>query len=347
MRYNPPLWKTTLSNNRQLGPLPLFAVWAAFCFSCSLYAFEHGYGGRSLAATLVAFSFYFGVMLLFAARGVPERVSRLAGIGGNYWLGAAAFLAYLIYGIGTDSLTLARAAAVLALVVVPLALVSTAKREPPGSWQDYVVLIGIWVAVKFSSSHWVTKISPSHWLWPYPNEQLAYVLTVLLCLNIALAVFVLTRRLSGIGYSIGWGPRWSFYVLASFIVFGAIAIPLGTALHFIRFAPRWHEWASIPFVAVPIFFFTAWPEEFLFRGLLQNLLSRSSKSDLAGWWTASILFGFSHITNLGFPNWRYVILASIAGFFYGWTWRKSGSIFASAIVHALVDATWHFFFRTL
>jgi membrane protease YdiL (CAAX protease family) len=50
---------------------------------------------------------------------------------------------------------------------------------------------------------------------------------------------------------------------------------------------------------------------------------------------------------MGFPNWRYVILATIAGLFYGWTWRKTGSIFASAIVHALVDALWHFLFRTL
>jgi len=66
---------------------------------------------------------------------------------------------------------------------------------------------------------------------------------------------------------------------------------------------------------------------------------------LAGWWTASVLFGFSHITNSAFPNWRYVILASIAGLFYGWTWRRTNAIFASAFVHAGVDTTWHFFFR--
>jgi membrane protease YdiL (CAAX protease family) len=102
----------------------------------------------------------------------------------------------------------------------------------------------------------------------------------------------------------------------------------------------------LPGLLIGILFFTAWPEELLFRGLLQNILVRSAKSDLAGWWTASVLFGFSHITNMGFPNWRYVILASIAGLFYGWTWRKTGSIFASAIVHGLVDATWHFLFRT-
>jgi membrane protease YdiL (CAAX protease family) len=100
-------------------------------------------------------------------------------------------------------------------------------------------------------------------------------------------------------------------------------------------------------LSLGILFFTAWPEEFLFRGLLQNMLARASKSDLAGWWTASILFGFSHITNMGFPNWRYVLLASIAGFFYGWTWRKTGSIFAPALVHASVDVMWHFLFRTI
>jgi membrane protease YdiL (CAAX protease family) len=103
----------------------------------------------------------------------------------------------------------------------------------------------------------------------------------------------------------------------------------------------------LPLTALGILFFTAWPEELLFRGLLQNMLSRASNSDLAGWWTASILFGFSHITNLGFPNWRYVLLASIAGFFYGWTWRKTGSIFASTLVHAAVDITWHFLFHTV
>jgi uncharacterized protein len=170
---------------------------------------------------------------------------------------------------------------------------------------------------------------------------------VLFCVNVALGTFLLVRRLTGVGYSIGWGSRWGLYIGSSFGLFAGIAIPLGIAIHFVQFAPRWAEWKSLPFLALAILCFTAWPEEFLFRGLLQNMLARSTKSEMAGWWTASVLFGFSHITNMGFPNWRYVILASIAGLFYGWTWRRTGSIFASAIVHALVDAIWHFLFRTL
>lgn len=118
-------------------------------------------------------------------------------------------------------------------------------------------------------------------------------------------------------------------------------------MKFITFEPRMGHWGGLALSSLGTLFFTAWPEELLFRGLLQNFLARASKSDFAGWWTASMLFGLSHIANLGFPNWKYVILAAIAGIFYGWAWKQTGSIFASALVHAAVDVTWHFLFRTL
>jgi uncharacterized protein len=323
----------------------MLGLWAALCFGGALYASWLGYGGREFAATLTVFAYFLAVMLLLAARGVVDSFSSRWGSGGGYLLGTAAFLGYLIYALGTNTFAITRVGAVAGLVFVPLALATSAQQRPTGAWQDYATLVGVWVAVKPLPNPW--GISLSHWLWPYPGGKLAYVFTVLLSLNVALAAYLLVRRFNGVGYSIGWGRRWGFYVLASFIVFGCIAIPLGGGIHFIQFAPRWTEWKSMPFLAIAILLFTAWPEEFLFRGILQNMLSKTSKSDLAGWWTASLLFGFSHITNMGFPNWRYVILASIAGLFYGWTWRKSGSIFASAIVHALVDVTWHFLFRTV
>jgi hypothetical protein len=316
----------------------MLGLWAILTLAGALYASWLGYGGRGFAATLTAFAFFFLVMLLFAARGVADGLVARFGAASGYLHGVAVFLVYLIYAFGTNTFAFTRVAAIACLVFIPLALAASAERKPPGCWQDFLTIAGIWIAVKFS---------PSHWLWPYPGGRFAYVFTVLLCLNVALAAFVLLRRTNGIGYSIGWGRHWGFFVLASFLVCACIAIPLAQAMHFVEFAPRFGEWKSLPLLSLGILFFTAWPEEFLFRGVLQNMLARASKSDLAGWWTASILFGFSHITNNGFPNWRYVLLASIAGFFYGWTWRKTGSIFASALVHAAVNVMWHFLFRTV
>ncbi len=316
----------------------MLGLWALLTLTGALFSAWLGYGGRAFAATLTAFAFFLLLMLLFAARGMESSLASRFGAGSGFFLGAAVFLVYLIYGLGTNTFAFTRAAAIAGLVFVPLALAASEKQKPPGAWEDFLILAGVWVAVKFS---------PSHWLWPYPGGRLAYVFTVLLCVNVALAAFVLLRRVNGIGYSIGWGRHWGFFILASFLVFACIAIPLGRAMRFIEFAPQWSQWKALPFLLLGILFFTAWPEEFLFRGLLQNMLSRASNSDLAGWCTASILFGFSHITNMGFPNWRYVVLATIAGFFYGWTWRKTGSIFASALVHAAVAATWHFLFQTV
>ena len=340
LRYN-----LRLPITRQLGLFSMLGLWALLTLIGVFFALWKGYGGHAFAATLTAFAFLFLVMLLFAARGMETILAARLGAGAGYLLGAGLFLVYLIYALGTNTFTLGRAATAAALVFIPLGVAASAERKPAGTWQDFAIIGGIWVAVKPFPNHW--GFSMSHWLWPFPNAQLAYPMTVLLCLNVSLAAFVLLRHTDGIGYSIGWGRNWGFFILASFLAFACIAMPLGTGMHFIQWEPRWGEWESLPLTALAILFFTAWPEEFLFRGLLQNVLSRASKSEIAGWWTASLLFGFSHITNLGFPNWRYVALASIAGIFYGWTWRRTGSIFASAIVHAAVDTTWHFLFRTL
>jgi uncharacterized protein len=344
VRYN-----LRLPASRQLGLLPMFGLWAGLTLFGALYAAWHPagseFGSRAFAATLTAFAFYFLVMLLFATRGVDSALTARFGANSAYLLGALMFLVYLIYALGTNTFTFGRAATVAALVLIPLGLATSARGKPAGAWQDFAAIIGMWVAVKPFPNRW--GFSMAHWIWPFPGGRLGYVLTVLLCVNIAVAVFVLLRRVNGIGYSIGWGHHWGFFVLASFIAFACVAIPLGTGMHFIQFEPQWSQWSSLPTISLGILFFTAWPEELLFRGLLQNMLARAGNSDVGGWLAASILFGLSHLPNGGFPNWRYAILASIAGFFYGWTWRKTGSIFASSLVHAAVDITWHFFFRTV
>jgi membrane protease YdiL (CAAX protease family) len=324
---------------KQIGIWFTLGIWALLSLSGILFALWQGYTGRAFAAAATTLSLLLLPMLLFAARGFADRFSASLGSGSNLLLAVSVFVLYVIYLFGTGTFALARIGIVAALIFVPLALAMSAAQSAPGSWQDFLTLAAVWVFVKFG---------PSHYLWPYPGGRLAYISTVLVAVNVAIATFLLARRTKGIGYSIGWRNNWALYVLGSFLIFGCIAIPLGISMHFISFAPQWNQWGSFLGLSIAILIFTAWPEEFLFRGLLQNLLARSSKSEIAGWWTSSVLFGLSHITNNGhFPNWRYVILATIAGLFYAYTWRRTNSIFASALVHAAVDITWHFFFRTL
>jgi membrane protease YdiL (CAAX protease family) len=323
---------------RQFGPLPATCLWAILSLAAGLYGGWLGLGGRAFAATLAVFAFLLFVTLLSAARGITEQLSARLGSAAGILLGATLFLAYLIYVLGTNTFAFSRAGAVLAMVFVPLALAVYAERAAAGVWQDLVVVVAVWFAVKFL---------PARWFWPYPEGKLSHVFILLLMVDVGIAVFLFTRRFASVGYAVGWEQRWGLYIAGSFLLFGCIAIPLGLILRFLQFAPRWTAAASLPAAVMGILIFTAWPEEFLFRGLLQNMLSRKINSDLAGWCAASLLFGLSHITNGRFPNCRYALLATVAGFFYGWTWRKTGSIFASAIVHALVDAAWHFFFRTL
>ncbi len=278
---------------KQFSLWSILAIWALLSVTGILFALWQGYSGHAFAATATSLSLLLLVMLLFAARGVADRFTSSIGSSSGLLLGVLVFIFYIIYVVGTGTFALTRLAIVAALIFVPLALALSGQRSSAGSWQDFLTIAAIWVFVKFG---------PSHYLFPYPGGRLAYISTVLLAVNVALATFLLARQTKGMGYSIGWGKNWALYVVGSFALFVCVAIPLGSALNFIAFAPQWNHWSSFLGLSLAILVFTAWPEELLFRGLLQNLLARSSKSEIAGWWTSSVFFGLSHITNGGFPN---------------------------------------------
>lgn len=298
----------------------------------------YAHAERAFIATLIVFACFLSIMLLFAASGVAERFPAIAGPGSAWLLSVVLLVLYLVYVLGTGTFSLLRIVAMAGFLFAPMLLLASALGTSSATWQDFATIAAIWTAVKFG---------PKNWIWPYPSERLAYIFTVIVTVNLAIAGFLLLRRVKNVGYSMGYSSSWTLYIVGALALFACIAIPLGVRMHFISYAPRFSEWKTFIPLSIGILFFTAWPEEFLFRGLLQNLLSRASNNETVGLITASVLFGFSHITNLYFPNWKYVLLATIAGLFYGWTWRKTGSIFASALVHAGVDILWHFLFRTI
>lgn len=91
---------------------------------------------------------------------------------------------------------------------------------------------------------------------------------------------------------------------------------------------------------------TALPEEMLFRGLIQNSLMQRLGTQFSTLLLAGFIFGCAHLDNGPgpLPNWRYMMVATIAGVAYGKVFEKSSSIFASAGLHALVNTIKHNFF---
>jgi len=61
---------------------------------------------------------------------------------------------------------------------------------------------------------------------------------------------------------------------------------------------------------------------------------------------SSLLFGLAHFNKrTAYFNWRYVILAAIAGIFYARAWLSERRILASSITHATVDTVWSIWLR--
>ena len=95
---------------------------------------------------------------------------------------------------------------------------------------------------------------------------------------------------------------------------------------------------------IHVFLFIALPEELYFRAWVQNFLERrlGRRPALV---IASAIFGFSHFNKRSAHfNWRYVLLATIAGIFYGRAWREQRRMPASTITHATVDTIWGIWF---
>lgn len=130
----------------------------------------------------------------------------------------------------------------------------------------------------------------------------------------------------------------------NFLYFAAIAIPAGLLIGFTEWNPRWQGFLPFCLSFLEIFLFIALLEETFFRGFLQSLLSRTVSSAVWGQAIVALLFGFFHILHAPFPNWRYVALATVAGWFYGQAYRQGGTLLASALTHALVDTVWRTWF---
>lgn len=247
---------------------------------------------------------------------------------------APAFLVvpYLLYALPVHEFQWRFAAALSVGPVVLAAVLQLAPKVQRLLWQDVVVLLALALTL---------ELGLLRGAWPHPG--LGSLPKLYLC-DVALHIFLVVRGVEGVGYS--FTPRASAFAIGAreWLYYSPFAFGLGFALHFISFHPRQHSLAHIAAAALVTFLLTAVPEELFFRGLLQNLLEpRLGRLRALG--ITSVLFGLSHFHKGAVFNWRYVLMAAIAGVFYGRAWRARRQLLASSVTHTMVDVVWGLWFR--
>jgi CAAX protease family protein len=284
--------------------------------------------GSGLALTVRSFA--------ARARAWLERAPARALAAG--WLGWLAF-----YTAGALAFERTVPAAVPRLALVGLAAIALwAWRPAPGARgpaaPDRAVARGVaaalllWLAAGFGIVRGVRlPWSAAHGV--EVSEQLV--------LDLAVWLFVAARPVPGVGWRLAAGPRALALAALAFVAYAAVAAPLGLALGFLHAGVSAGGGFALATRALRIYAFVALPEEFLFRGLIQNALARRWISrPTRAWLLASVVFGLAHAGHPPAPNWRYALLAGLAGLAYGFVWRRTRSIGAAALTHAAVDFAW-------
>jgi membrane protease YdiL (CAAX protease family) len=251
---------------------------------------------------------------------------------------AAAAAAAGVYSLQLDLM-------VLLYTLAPVACVVWAARQAPAgslpglpSAFDFLAILLLWLPIEFGAGQT---------LIPRPAQGFLHSVAYGIAILLGLLLFLGFRGFPGLKYNFPRSPRDLWLPLAGFALLAPVLIALGIPMGFLPLPHGPVQTAGRMAAAVGIIFAaTALPEEILFRALIQNLLmqrfGRGPRTLLA----ASVIFGCAHLDNgpQPLPNWRYAILATIAGWAYGKVFEKSSTVLSSAALHTLVDWTKHFFF---
>lgn len=171
----------------------------------------------------------------------------------------------------------------------------------------------------------------------------------LIALLLALYLFLIRHPLEGIGFTF----RISFQDMKAAIIgltaFALVGMPIGLIIGFIELNPKSPPVDELIAAIMGGYLLVALMEEVLFRGIIQNLISKRININLIGPMIAAVIFGMAHLNNAtpGYPvpNWGYVLMASMAGLAYGWVWNKTRKVTVSAITHMLVNLIWGVVFQ--
>jgi membrane protease YdiL (CAAX protease family) len=259
------------------------------------------------------------------------------------WIWAAPFLFTAVFSgaaalAGTWSLPLALLVLAYTAAPVVCAVAQGSGLVSRPSALDFLTILLLWLPLEFSAGASLIPRAAQGFL-----HSVAYGIAILL----GLILFLGFRSFPGLRFNV---PRHARDYWLPLVVFGVTAPILAVSGIALGFIPPPHvpsQSAGRMISAVGIIFAgTALPEEILFRSLIQNFITLRFGAGSRTLLASAFIFGCAHLDNgpQPLPNWRYMILATVAGVAYGVVFRRASTVLSSAVLHMMVDWTKHVFF---
>lgn len=191
----------------------------------------------------------------------------------------------------------------------------------------------------FDNYLWLTQLRLSELSAPF-NVYLNFDKTIAACLVGLGMLYAPNKPFTGL-----FQQQVRNWILATVLPVSALCIALlmgvGLVSHYVVVDLKLPNWFGWWFLHNLIFVCIA--EELIFRGYIQHKLTQffvaRKKTWVWGLVIASVIFGLLHFK--GGPI--YILLATIAGLFYGYAYHKTQRIEAGILVHLLLN-TVHFIF---
>jgi len=315
--------------------LPL--LWLACATAGYVYGLQRGIPFSVVLAALPAFLLEATLFLSLGVESWRKRLERLRPAGVAALLVVAAIAPYCAASLAFGSFRWQSLAGIALLSGLVAFWYVVLPQKPAADLLLLVLLAGVVLTHVFASLY----VRPDPRL---PLEALGQAMWIRTGAFALLSV----RRVQGVGFGF-WHSAREWKIGA---VFFGLMLPVVTLLAWWigwgKFHPPEASWIRTPVIVVLTFFGGLWVlalgEEFFFRGLLQQWIGGWLRNEWAGLIATSLLFGAVHLPYGAFPNWRFAVLASVAGVFYGLAFRQASSIRSSMVTHALTITAVRVFF---
>jgi CAAX protease family protein len=282
-----------------------------------------------IAAFLLEYSFYLVPGIEAAREQLRARLSRGALA---LAMALSAIAPYLVYGLFTGQFNW-MACASLAAIVAAASFWYVALQPSPVADVFFLVLLA---AIKFSGAF--------NRIYTSPIDVRVDILGQLMLIRTGALAALELRGLDGVAF--GFIPTQKEWVagVQYFFYFLPVGFPLALALGLVQLSfTGFLFWKTLA-IFCGFLWVVAFSEEFFFRGLLQQWLTAWTARPNLALIATSLLFGAAHLPVRAFPNWSMAAVSAVAGCFYGMAYRKTGSIRASMVTHALVVTVWRTLF---